>query len=236
MSGAEVIAQAKQWLKAGKWEEAKELLIEEGFQKRIDPVIVRAYEKLIPPRAPLLEHLDKELAQLQAVDPKVRKAAADAINKQARAEGSIYASEWLADPRTTGALLNALAKEQDVLVSEALASALASICFRHMQDLRVFDPMCALLASKRMKTRSSAVCALGYLRSDDKWAQLVPMLCDKSAEVRDSACYALMNKNDDEVLPPQVLKTAIHSLKAAKKDPNGTVRAHALIALERLCG
>jgi HEAT repeat protein len=233
MKSTETISKAKQLLNENEWASAKELLLLEGFVKQMNPDIAQAYETLIVPRAALIEHLSAEIAQLQDTNPEIRASAANAINKQARAETSIYSTEWLADPRTTGPLIDLLA-DQNAMVVESAAQALASIFFGHFQDLRAFDSLTSLLNSPRSKTRRAAVACIGHLQHKKKWDYLVPMLMDKSAEVRNTTCYALMKTGDDEKLPPLVIKSAIKSLTALKTDPNEEVRLLAFDALEKL--
>lgn len=235
MSSPSAVAKARQLLEAGKRSEAKELLLTQGYVKRLDPEIIEAYPTLIPAQGVLLEKLNGVIAQLNAPDAAAKIEAAESIGKAARAETGIVSTEWLADPRTTGPLIELLA-DPDPAVVESAAQTLGNILFRHFRDLRAFDPLARLLEHPNKAIRRSAAHGIGLLNHKDRWKLLLPRLTDKSVDVRRAACQRFSVESGAGNVPASMQKLAVPIIKGLLADSNADVRGVAKSALSHMGG
>lgn len=229
------IQRARALVSAGEREAAKELLLREGFIEADEPQVQRAYGDLIPPGERLAEKLRGVLANLSAPEPKVRAAAAEALAREVFKEFSTHLKEWLADPRTTDLLLAALA-DPDPKVAEKVAGVLSVIVSRYFPDRRVFEPMRALLQSRRMQTRLYAVFALQHLAHGDQWRVLVPTFADPAKGVRHAACRAVVFDLVPGELSKPTREDLARALRDLRSDPDAATRAMAEKALRKLIG
>jgi HEAT repeat protein len=216
MQKSSAIEEAKKLLAENQLEKARDHLLEGGFIKQLDRQVEEAFLELIPVNEDLNEWLNGPIRQLQARDPKVRRDAARQIRIQAMKEFSLRRKAWMADPRTTGPLIQALRDPNDPVVEE-VAGALAMIIKRYFPDLRAFDPLASLLASKRKGTRHYAVLGVGWLDREDRWDLLVPFLTDKAFEVRRAAARVVVFKALKATISP---KTRAAMREALQKSPD----------------
>lgn len=191
MTSSKTVAEARRLLNENQVDEARELLLREGYVDRADAQVQAAYESLIPVTPQLQEQLDGVLAQLQDADPRVRKKAANSFRRIAMKATSVILMKWMRDPRTTGRLIAAL-DDADPACKEESAGALAWTIWRYFPDLRAFEPLSALLSSSRKETRFYATLGIGWLNHPQRWKALLPMFSDKSEKVRQTACKAVV--------------------------------------------
>lgn len=214
--------------------EAQCLLLDVGY-RRLEPRVMRAYEKLIPPSAILEKQLAGCLNQLKSSSTALRLRAVRYIDAQARCEPTVAREAWLKDPRTTTPLLEAL-QDIDPRVIEEAACALAMICSRYFQDMRAYKPLVELLKSPRAVTRLAAVEGIGLLFGDDCLQHMLPLLQDKSAKVRAETCRRLYALGLSGSLSTRQKKETLPWLVRALNDDNTAVRNVAASALREVGG
>lgn len=235
MTKTSSIAEAQRLLDAGKRDEAKELLLTQGYVKQLDEEVMAAYLRLFPAQGVMREKIDGVIAQLKSADTTARADAAKSISKDARREMNMTLTEWLADPRTTGPLIELLDDPEPTVV-EAAAQALGDIIFRYFQDLRAFDPLARLVGSPKKTIRQAAVFGVGALPHKERWQMLLPALSDKSVDVRRTACYAFSVGSGEGKIPASMQKQAIPILRGLLADTNADLRGVAKSALSHMGG
>jgi HEAT repeat protein len=231
MSG-NVVARAKQLVASKKIDEARKLLLDEGFVQRSDRAVQAAYLELIPP-ADAKPELNEPLRRLASSDPDVRYKAIQAISREMFQESSIPRQAWASDPRVTTVLIDALEDEDKRVVEEA-AGVLAVIVGRYFADLRAFEPLVPLLESGRKQTRVNAVAAIGKLSHQDRWRVLLPMFKDKAAEVRRSAVRQVVFNGADGSIPGDVLPDVKSELRRLLTDKDASTKTMAKTAIGKL--
>jgi len=210
-------------------------MLRQGFIEAEQPEVQRAYGQLIPPSERLAERLRGELADVSAPDSRVRNAALTMLAREVFKEYSAQLKEWLADPRTTDALLGALA-DPDPHVAEKAAGILSVIVSRYFPDRRAFAPMAALLNSGRKQTRVYAVFTLAHLAHGELWGVLLPALADKAREVRHAACRAAVFNLVPAELSKSTREMFQGALRECLSDSDPATRSMAEKALRKLGG
>src|SRR2546425_8465809 len=97
----EVIARAKALLAGGKMNEAQDLLLDEGYVKRLEPTIQKAYLQLVPVSSTLREMLDEMYDDVKDPSPKVRFKAVTLIAREFNKEHLRGKVRWMRDPRAS---------------------------------------------------------------------------------------------------------------------------------------
>jgi HEAT repeat protein len=217
------ISKAKTLLAAERVDEARELLLENGFIERLDSEIQAAYEQLIPLSKALQEQLSGPLASLRSKQAATRSKAADQIGREARKEWSSDRKVWLADPRTTGPLIKALDDVDDKVV-EVAAAAIAAIARGYFPDLRAFDPLAKLLSSPKKNVRLYAVLGISSLHHPDRWKLLLNMTTDKVTDVRRTVCRSMVAYLPKSKLSPALRAKLIAAITPLQSDPDGVVK------------
>lgn len=231
--GTNAIARAQTLIKDGKVEEAKELLLDEGFVRRHDPDIESAYPKLIPPN-PLLEaRLKGELARVADPDPEVRYKTLAAILREVFGEWSLDLKAWLTDPRSTAALTRAL-RDGRPDVAEKAAGVLSMVLSRYFADLRAFEPLADLLKSRRKLTRVYATYGIGYLAHPERWRVLLPMFRDRATDVRRTAVRTAAFNAAGSSMSPATRSELTEELRRLLGDKDASTRDMAETALQKL--
>src|SRR5262249_30347589 len=126
-------------------------------------------------------------------DAQVRRKAAKWIADQSRKVPTLQSEAWLKDPRTTGPLVKAL-QDKDAEVVEWAAFAIGQISYRYFPDHRAYPALLPLLKSTSAKTRYLAAEGVAFLGGDEGLEQVLPLLHDRSALVRDQASLAIVHR------------------------------------------
>ena len=212
-----IISQAKNLLSQNQLEKARDLLLEAGFTRELNPKVQEAFLKLIPVNQDLEAQLSGTIRQLQDPNPKVRRSAARRIRVEAMKEFTLKRKAWMADPRVTGPLIKALEDSNDLVVEEA-AGALARVIMRYLPDLRAFDPLTRLLQSKKKTTRHYAVLGVGWLDRGDRWDLLAPFIVDGALEVRRAASRVIAFKAQGASISAKTKVAMREALEKAAED------------------
>ncbi|MDG9669401.1 HEAT repeat domain-containing protein [Hahella sp. CR1] len=225
----QLIAKAQTLLQQGALEEARELLLQEGFVQGDNPLLQNAYYELIPIDEALKAKLSPLKSALQPpFDDSAVKAVAAVAKEAARATNkATYA--WIRDPRVTDVLIDALSHGKARLVKET-ALALAHIVHRYFADYRVRAAFVPLLSNGNKTVRRVACGVVGRWPDEAIVAMLAPLMEDKEAEVRQEATKTLAGL-PRESIPELALALFESALIARLQDTDPTVRDIAAFGL-----
>ncbi len=138
-----ITAQAREFISQNKLEDARELLLLNGYINHHEKAIQKAYLELIPERLPLNEKLSRDSLNLFSEDPAIRIKAASSINGVSRGNWTKELKYCLADPRTISLLLKTLEDNEKVLFYSI--NSLGMIGQRYdYNDYRIFDALVGL--------------------------------------------------------------------------------------------
>jgi HEAT repeat protein len=174
-SPAKVIASAKRLLEQGRPAEARDLLLDEGYVKRLEPAIQRAYQELIPVHPTLREVLDDLYVGLGDPAAGVR---FDAATKLAREFAKVHLRgnvRWMRDPRASGPIIQAVFDADDKVARRALR-ALSLLVWKYFPDQRALPAFLSRLADPTQATRVDAINGIGCLRREALLEHLVPVM------------------------------------------------------------
>lgn len=192
-----VINQAEQSVENGNLEEAKELLLNEGYIKQLDDEIQKAYRNLIPISSDLENELNTSLKDVFDSDSKKRFNALRYIHKQARRETHKDRRSWLQEPRTVSILLEVLENETEEKLIAETAGALSAIAFRYFPDIRIYNALKKLLNSKNKEVLYVAIEGISNYSFTDKWDDLISILENNPpAKIKAVISTAIMSKNN----------------------------------------
>ncbi len=167
-------------------------------------------ETRIPPKSDPA----KALRDVTDPDPQVRKAGAMWIGKHAYGGAHRWTEAWLADPRTTEALLPLL-DDPDPEVAEQAITAIRGIMGRHYQDPRVFPGAVRLMQSDRVNTRQAAALVAMQLDGEACLDDLLRLFKDPIKSVRSN-----------------VIQETAHHCDTWSAEARARLREAALVALE----
>jgi HEAT repeat protein len=230
---ANAIERAKAHLEDGEAEEARDLLLAEGYVRREDADIQRAYAKLLRPSGVLATKITEVTAAVSDPSAEARYKALSALAREVFKETSLHIKAWVADPRVTGLLIGAL-DDEDPRVVEKAAAILSVVVSRYFADLRAFEPLVALLESKRKQTRLYAVFSIPYLARPDRWDVLLPAFEDAAPEVRQTAVRGVLSDEALDELPAGTRTALADALRPFVKDKDPATKVMAERALARL--
>lgn len=233
MKSKEVILKAKKLIGDNKLEKARELLLEEGFVSELDETVQKAFETLMPPGELLKDKMNGVLRLLKDPDRRLRYKSADSVRRDSLKEWSVHLKEWLADPRTTGSLIESL-KDEDSKVAEAAAAALSGIIRGYFPDMRAFAPLINALKSSRKNMRLYAVLGIGSIRHKDRWEVLVTALKDSATEVRRAACMSVVQNLHGSRIDTSIKEKLRTQLQELMLDKDGATRRMAENAIRCL--
>jgi HEAT repeat protein len=194
----QVIALAKKLLAAGKTEEAQSLLLDEGYVRRLEPAIQKAYLRLIPVGATLRAVLDEMYRGLTDSDPKVRLKAATQIAREFNKTYLRDKVRWMRDPRASGPLIDA-AHDPDGKVSERALGALSRLVCKYFPDRRALPVFLTNLADKRQQFRAFAISGLGCLRDEALLTHLVDLLQNGTDDDRLAVCSLIWGLSTETI-------------------------------------
>jgi HEAT repeat protein len=112
-------------------------------------------------------------------------------------------------------------------VAEDAALALAEVARDWFRAGRVYAGVVHLLGSKRQETRARAVRAAAALRGVGCADDVIPLLADRSARVRQEVLTALAQACEDEPLPADLRDRFLRAARAALTDKDPGVRGSA---------
>jgi HEAT repeat protein len=170
----EAIATARALLAEGKASDAQNLLLEEGYVKRLEPATQQAYLTLIPVNPTLQQLLDEVYPKLSDPSPKVRLDAATKLSREFSKEVPRDNVRWMRDPRASEPVIAAVS-DADPKVSERAVGALARLVCRYFPDQRALPAFVAKLADRKQLARSNAITGIGCLRQEAPLAHLVEL-------------------------------------------------------------
>lgn len=225
------IDQAQALVKSGKVDEARNLLLEQGFVRRYDPEIGTAYPKLIPPTPLLSIRLKGDLLRVADHDPDVRYQALAVMLREVFGEASPDIRAWCADPRATDVLIRALRDEEPRVVEKA-AGVLSMVLSRYFADVRAFEPLSGLLKSRRKQTRVYATYGIGYLAHPDRWRALLPMFKDTTTDVRRTAVRVAVFNAPGSAMPDDTRSELMAEMHRLLSDPDTSTRGMAKTVLQ----
>jgi HEAT repeat protein len=222
----DAVGRAERLAASGRRDEARRLLLQEGFMSGAEPAARDAFYRLFPPSPALLAYLEGSVRQLGAPGADVRRKAARAIRVDAMKGYSVRKEEWLGDPRTTAPLIEAL-KDPDPAVVEEGVGALAEIVARYFADQRALSALMGLLAHQRRNVRFFAVRSLGHLYGEERWTAVLPLLADRVADVRGEAYMAMYRAQGLGTLTTPERIRLLPVLLSGLDDPDKGVRVRA---------
>lgn len=163
-------------------------LLLRGFVTGLDVRAQKAFYALMP-KPPISSAQRERLAALRKGKRNDRIAAARRINSEAR-QHTRHIDHYLSDPRTTAAIVDAIANEPDDKVREEALWALAFIVQRHLPDLRTRPLFEQALTHPRANVRWIGVLGASEL-FEVSWDKLLVLRNDRSKKVRDGVALAI---------------------------------------------
>jgi hypothetical protein len=100
-----IIARAETLLKGGKVDDARELLLEEGYVLRSEPKIQSVFLERIPILGTLRKILDERYRSIDDDDPKVRFKSLSAVNRELCRQTLRDNVFWMRDPRAADPII-----------------------------------------------------------------------------------------------------------------------------------
>jgi HEAT repeat protein len=202
----DVIASAKRLVAADMIAEAQNLLLEEGYVKRLEPAIQKAYLRLVPVSPTLREMLDEVYRDLDDPSPDVRFKAVTKIAREFNKERLRDKTRWMRDPRASEPLIKA-ADDPDTRVSERALGTLARLVCKYFPDQRTLPAFRAKLTDQRQETRTFAVSGIAGLRHEELLEDLVDLLdrgtekdrSDVSAQIWGASIETFHNTNQHPI-------------------------------------
>jgi hypothetical protein len=177
MNALKIIKEAELLIENGQEREAKIFLLKEGFEKKLDERIQRAYYKIISESKQLIKEKDSSLKDLFSKDDIIRIKAAKYIFNKARKEFSWEIGEWLGDPRTIDILFLALEDPNEKVVAEITGALwMISNKGRYFTDLRIYPKLIELLNYSSIDVVFYAALGLCNFSIDSKWHSLMDKL------------------------------------------------------------
>jgi HEAT repeat protein len=234
MTTRSIIPQAERLIAQSRVLEARDLLLEAGYQN-LDKKVQEAYDRLIPPNDILEKQLAGPLKDLKSSDPAERLRAARAISRQALKMPTREREAWLKDPRTMSPLIEALEDSEPRVVEEAV-TAVEEICRRYYRDQRAYPRLVRLLQSKSATTRYCAVKGVGILGGEGSFEEILPLLKDRAVKVRTQVCSVVTNLAMLGQLSDQLKQRLEAPMLEAFSDTAHEVRSAAACALREIGG
>jgi HEAT repeat protein len=236
----EILRSATRLLADGRMDDARELLLVEGYIKRSHPAIQRAYPRLLPEVPTLRTMLTEVYSHLDDPNPKVR---LDAATKVYRECAKVYPRDnvrWMRDPRATEPLIKA-ARDPDSRVSERAVKALSCLVCSYFPDQRAVAAFLPKLSDRKQDVRITAIHGIGGLRREDLLEHFVDLFehgtpQDRAAVASNIAGLALEGWENQNQRPLQWTAPGRRSwtdrMITALRDSHPDVRKQAAIALK----
>jgi hypothetical protein len=171
----EVIRSAAQMLADGAMHEAQELLLVEGYIKRLEPSIQEAYLRMIPIGPVLGEMLGEAYPGLSDPDPRIRSKSITSLLREFAKEKLRGNTRWMRDPRASEPIIEAV-KDDDRKVAQRALRALSRLVCRYFPDQRTLPTFVSMLSHRKQEVRVDAISGVGCLRREDALKHLVPLI------------------------------------------------------------
>jgi HEAT repeat protein len=171
----EIIASAKRLLDNGTLDEAQNLLLDEGYVKRLEPLIQKAYVQLIPVNPTLREVLDEIYQGLNDPSPKIRFNAVTKLLREFAKERLRGNVRWMRDPRASEPIIRAVS-DPDSKVSQRALRTLSRLVCQYFPDQRALPAFLSRLTDRKQETRTDAISGIGCLRHEDLLKYLAPLM------------------------------------------------------------
>lgn len=241
-SSKAVVAAARGLLADGAAAEAADLLLNEGYVRRLDLVIQRAYLELVPVTPTLRAVLDETYRGLDHPDPKTRFAAATKISRELSKATLRDNVLWMRDPRASEPLFTAV-RDVDRKVSERAFTALTRLLIPYFPDQRALPLLRERLDDRKQRVRGEAIGAIGGLRQEGFLQDLVPFFdhgTDLDRETAASVIAGLSIETARGTRPylcplewsDEGRRFWITKMVTALRDPHPPVRVQAAVALK----
>jgi hypothetical protein len=169
----DVIAKARALIENGQEDDARDLLLDEGYIQRSDAKIQKAFVELVPISKTLATILEERYRGIDDDDPKIRFRAVAAVNRELCRQTLRNNVFWMRDPRAVDPLAHA-ATDRDAKVLERALIAVAHVV-AYFPDRRLADLALANLSSPKPKRRALAIAIVSGLRNEELLAQLAPV-------------------------------------------------------------
>jgi hypothetical protein len=168
----QVISAARRLLADGEVDQARTLLLEEGYMRRSQPGLQAAYLELIPPTPTLRDVLATLYQGIDDPTPAVRRRTVTRISAELSRTALRDNVRWMQDPRAVDPLITAAA-DTDAVVRERALGALMRLVSRYFPDQRAAPAFVGQLGSKRSLTRHNVISGIGCLRNEALLQHLV---------------------------------------------------------------
>lgn len=239
-SPEEVIDAAERLLAQGKTDEGRELLLNRGYVVRSEPLIQKAYVRLVPVGVTLQAVLDEVYPGLDDPSPKVQFDAATTLAREFTKTYPRDKVRWMRDPRASEPLIRVV-QDADPKVSARALRALSCLVCRYFADQRALPTFVGKLADAKQDIRNDAISGIGCLRHEEGLEHLIG-LNDGGTEV-DRAEVARQVAGLAYASVPQVGQYPMawsdggrefwkRRMAAATRDASAGVRKQAVFALK----
>ena len=178
-----VVDAALALLGAGKVDDAREFLLDEGYIKRLVPEIQAAYMELIPIHPTLRAMLEEVYPGLDDPDPKVRFDTASRLSRDFSKATLRDNVRWMRDPRASQPLIDA-ALAPDPKVAGRAVLALARLVTKYFPDQRALPAFRSALSRPEQLIRSNAIAGIGGLRQEKALGLLADVFDQGTADDR----------------------------------------------------
>jgi HEAT repeat protein len=172
MEDKKIIKTAKKFLADGNVARARDLLLDEGYVKRLDPEIQKAFLRLIPASTTLRTMLAEVYKGIANRNPDIRLDAITKLTREFSRATLRDKARWMRDPR----------------VSARALAALSKLVGKYFQDLRSLPIALAKLKDQKQNIRDSAISIIGCLRREDLLKYLVEPLEHGTEKDRTEVC------------------------------------------------
>lgn len=186
----EIIKQAENLMQAGNSEDAREMLLREGYFKQLDPVVQQALLSWFPQPVAFNQEVQTATEDLFSSDVLLRRKASKYIALRALRGMpdsligvSVIIESWIRDPRTVDIFLKALG-DSDAKVVADITIALGMFCLRYdYPDIRIYNHVENLFDHPSSEVKINAVTAIKYFPYSEKW-DYIHTLLEKKPSIR----------------------------------------------------
>jgi HEAT repeat protein len=172
------------------------------------------------------------LRNLSDPDPAVRLQAARWLTKKALGETSIEVAAWLANAQAVSPIIAAL-DDPDPRVAEEAVITIAETSRRYYKDVRAYPGVIRLLKSNRRHTRMWAVDAARWLRGKRCLKDILPLLDDRSRNVRREVLRVIIGTADGK-LGSRLRERLLAAVRPILRDEDAPLRGSAANVLREI--
>ncbi|MGB0911753.1 MAG: HEAT repeat domain-containing protein [Nitrospirales bacterium] len=171
----DVICSAKKLVMSGKIDEAQNLLLDEGYVKRLELTIQKAYLQLIPIGSTLHDMLEEVYKGLDDSHQNIRFKALTQLTREFAQACPRNNVRWMRDPRASEPIIKAALDPNRKIFDRALIALSTLVCkyFPDQQALTVFQ---LRLTDPKQETRNRAISGIACLRREEALRHLVDLI------------------------------------------------------------